>query len=267
MLCRLFLPRLLYLEKHLHFSVKLLIVCGVKGFMFSSLEKERIRILLIEEEVLVRDALKALIASWGFNVGEVANLGRASEDVRSFQPDIVLLSLSGNKDDDRKIVRDIISVCRRVPLLALLGNDCDQEFALYVVRLGARGVVLKTKPPLELRKAIHKVYETDEIWLDRSGLSKLITQLSTPTEIISTGSELLPLLSEREREVVALVTQGLKNKDIGERLFISEITVRHHLTAIFNKLGLSSRFELITYMHTIAANKSTADSSLDRLAV
>src|SRR5690348_12609019 len=70
MLCRLFLPRLLYLEKHLHFSVKLLIVCGVKGFMFSSLEKERIRILLIDEEVLVRDALKALIASWGFNVGE-----------------------------------------------------------------------------------------------------------------------------------------------------------------------------------------------------
>jgi|SRR5262245_32781622 len=235
--------------------------------MFSSLEKERIRILLIEEEVLVRDALKALIASWGFNVGEVASIGRASEDVRSFQPDIVLLSLSGNKDDDNKIVRDIISVCGRVPLLALLGNDCDQDFSLYVVRLGARGVVLKTKPPLELQKAIHKVYETDEIWLDRSGLSKLITQLSTPAEVISTRSELLPLLSEREREVVALVTQGLKNKDIGERLFISEITVRHHMTAIFNKLGLSSRWELITYMHTIAANKSSADSSLDRLAV
>ena len=244
--------------------------------MFSSLEKERIRILLIEEEVLVRDALKALIASWGFNVGEVANIERASEDVRSFQPDVVLLSLSGNKDDDTKIVRDLISFCGRVPLLALLGSDCDQNLALYVVRLGARGVVLKTKPPLELRKAIHKVSETDEIWLDRSGLSKLITQLSTPTGVISTRSESLPL-SEREREVVALVIQGLKNKDIGERLFISEITVRHHLTAIFNKLGLSSRFELMTYMHTVAANKITADSSqaiksrpqresLDRLA-
>jgi len=246
--------------------------------MFSSLEKERIRILLIEEEVLVRDALKALIGSWGFTVGEVANIGRASEDVRSFQPNIVLLSLSGNKDDDTKIVRDIIGVCGRVPLLALLGSDCDRNFPLHIVRLGARGVVLKTKPPLELQKAIHKIYETDEIWLERSGLSKLITQLSTPTEVISTRSELLPLLSEREREVVALVTQGLKNKDIGERLFISEITVRHHVTAIFNKLCLSSRFELITYMHRMAANKITADSSqaiksrperesLDRLAV
>jgi len=246
--------------------------------MFSSLEKERIRILLIEEEVLVRDALKALIASWGFNVGEVANVARASDDVRSFQPDIVVLSLSGNQGDDTKIVRDIISVCGRVPLLALLGNECDQNFALDVVRLGARGVVLRTKPPLELRKAIHKVYETDEIWLDRSGLCKLITRLSTPTEVIATRSELLPLLSEREREVVGLVIQGLKNKGIGERLFISEITVRHHLTAIFNKLGLSSRFELITYMHTMAANKITADTSqaiksrparqsIDRLAV
>jgi DNA-binding NarL/FixJ family response regulator len=109
-------------------------------------------------------------------------------------------------------------------------------------------------------------------------LSKLTTQLSTPAEVISTRRELLPLLSEREREVVALVIQGLRNKDIGERLFISEITVRHHLTAIFNKLCLSSRFELITYMHTMAANKITAASSqaiksrperdsLDRLAV
>src|SRR5262245_53372382 len=246
--------------------------------MFSSLKKERIRILLIEEQVLVRDALKALIASWGFTVGEVANVDRASEDVRSFQPDLVLLSLGGNKDDDGKIVRDIISMCGLVPLLALLGSDCDQNFSLYAIRLGARGVVLKTKPPLELQKAIHKIYETDEIWLDRSGLCKLITQLSTPTEVISTRSELLPLLSEREREVVALVVQGLKNKDIGERLFISEITVRHHLTAVFNKLCMSSRFELITYMHTMTANRTTSDSSqpiksrparesLDRLAV
>src|SRR5262249_6402995 len=211
-------------------------------------------------------------------VGEGAISGRAPEHVGSLQPQLLQHPLHRKSENDTKIDRDIISGCGRVQVLALLGNDCDLNFALDAVRLCARGVVLRTKPRLELRKAIHKVYETDEIWLDRSGLCKLITQLSTPTEVIATRSELLPLLSEREREVVGLVIQGLKNKGIGERLFISEITVRHHLTAIFNKLGLSSRFELITYMHTMAANKITADTSqaiksrparqsIDRLAV
>jgi two-component system nitrate/nitrite response regulator NarL len=229
--------------------------------MFSSAEKEPVRILLIEEEVLVRDALKALLASWRLTVGEVANIDRTAEDLRSFKPDVVLLSLSSNKNDDSKIVRDVIGACESAPLLVLLGSDHDQDFPLYVVRLGARGVVLRTKPPMELQKAIQKILESDEIWLDRRGLCKLITQLSTPNEVASTRSESLAPLTEREREVVALVMQGLKNKDIGERLFISEITVRHHLTTIFNKLCVSGRFELITYVHTMAASKSPAESS------
>lgn len=229
--------------------------------MFSSTDQEPIRILLIEEEALLRDALKALLTSWRSILGEVADISRTADEIRSFKPDIVLLSLSGNKDDDSQLVHDVIGRCGSAPLLVLLGSDCDQDFALHVVRLGARGVVLKTKPPLELQQAILKIHETDEIWLDRKALCKLVTELSTSAGAISTRSELLPLLSAREREVVALVSQGLRNKDIAERLFISEITVRHHMTAIFNKLGVSNRFELITCVHTITANKIPSSGS------
>src|SRR5262249_1407708 len=92
MLCRLFMPRLPYPRETLTFFGELINrLWGEGAFMFSSLKKERIRILLIEEEVLVRDGLKALIASWGFNVGELANSGQVSEDILSFQPDVVLL--------------------------------------------------------------------------------------------------------------------------------------------------------------------------------
>jgi DNA-binding NarL/FixJ family response regulator len=123
--------------------------------MFGS-EQESIRILLIEEEVLVREALKALLASSGFYVGEVAEADETSRHIRQLNPDIVLLSVSGDEELDNKIVRDAVSVCGDVPLLVLLGSD-DEDFRLQVIRLGATGVVLKTKPVLELQKAIREI--------------------------------------------------------------------------------------------------------------
>jgi two-component system invasion response regulator UvrY len=123
--------------------------------MFGS-EQESIRILLIEEEVLVREALKALLASSGLYVGEVAEADETSRHIRQLNPDIVLLSVSGNEELDSKIVRDAVSVCGDVPLLVLLGSD-DEDFRLQVIRLGATGVVLKTKTVLELQKAIREI--------------------------------------------------------------------------------------------------------------
>jgi DNA-binding NarL/FixJ family response regulator len=124
--------------------------------MFGS-EQESIRILLIEEEVLVREALKALLESWGLNVGEVANADEAAGHIRHLKPDIVLLSLSGNEQLDRKIVRDVVSACGDAPLLVLLASD-DEDFRLQVIRLGPRSVVLKTKPVVELLKAIQEIH-------------------------------------------------------------------------------------------------------------
>jgi|SRR5262245_21223658 len=124
--------------------------------MFGS-EQESIRILLIEEEVLVREALKAILESWGLNGGEVANADEAAWHIRHLRPDIVLLSLSGNEELDSTIVRDVVSACGDAPLLVLLASD-DEDFRSQVIRLGARSVVLKTKPVLELQKAIQEIH-------------------------------------------------------------------------------------------------------------
>jgi len=209
-----------------------------------------IRILLVEDESLVRSALEALLSSWpGFQVvGETETNTEVVELVRRLDADVVLLSLGGIQDADLKLVRHLAIVSESVPVLVLMG-DCPEEFRIQLIRHGARGVVLRRKPSLELRKAIEKLHQTDEIWLDRTALVSLITAVRPLTPVESAESELLPLLTGREREIVSFVIKGLKNKEVGKRLFISETTVRHHLTTIFNKLNISSRFELIAYIH------------------
>jgi DNA-binding NarL/FixJ family response regulator len=225
-----------------------------------------IQILLVEEEALVRAALQALVASWsGFHVvGEAATKDEVAQQFRRVQPHVVLVSLGGIEDSDLKTVRELTAISGHARLLTLVG-DCNKDFRLQIIRNGARGVVLRSKPASELQKAIQTIHQTDEIWLDRAALSSLITHAKGPIVVDSGRSELFGRLTEREREIVTLVTQGLKNKEVGDRLFISETTVRHHLTTIFNKLSISSRFELIAYVHangdvSEVLNSRSADS-------
>ena len=210
-----------------------------------------IRILLVEEEALVRTALQKLLESWaGFEViGEASSKDETLELINHLDPDVILLSLPGGEDRDLEVVQDRAQASGRARILVLMGQ-CEPPARIRVVRMGARGVVQKKKSANELRKALHKICEGNEIWLDRTSLTSLITQVadSVDDEHAPEASR-FALLTDREREVVAFVVKGLKNREVGERLFISETTVRHHLTTIFNKLSVSSRFELIAYLH------------------
>src|SRR5262245_58134656 len=235
-----------------HFSVHSSSPTGRQGrTVMSKTEQNTVRILLMEEEALVRAALQALVASWaGFQiVAEAGTKDEAVQQLRRLEPHVIVLSLGGTEDGDLKTIRDMAAISGRAKLLALVG-ECNRDFRLQVVQYGARGVVLRSKPASELQKAIERIHQTDEIWLDRAALASLITQGKPAITIDNSGrSELFRRLTDREREIVVLVTQGLKNKEVGQRLFISETTVRHHLTTIFNKLNISSRFELIAYVH------------------
>jgi DNA-binding NarL/FixJ family response regulator len=107
------------------------------------------------------------------------------------------------------------------------------------------GIVLKEHAADQLLKAIEKVNK-GEVWIERSMMGSMIQELSRPPLV---DPELVKIesLTEREREVIALVGEGLKNKQVGERLFISETTVTHHLSSVFSKLDVSDRLELIIY--------------------
>jgi len=209
-----------------------------------------VRILLFDEETLVRAALRKLLESWnGIEVvSECGNTEEAVDGIQRSDPDLVLATMTSDNEEDFEMVGDLVRASERAKVLVLTG-ETSQEAVIGVVRLGARGVVFKKRAAAELRKAIQKVHE-GELWLDRLSLAMLVTEATRPDPSRGgKGQSRFGLLTGREREVTALVTKGYKNKEIGERLFISETTVRHHLTTIFKKLNVSSRFELITYLH------------------
>jgi DNA-binding NarL/FixJ family response regulator len=208
-------------------------------------QEQRTRILLVEGECIVRAALQKLLETWPEYevVGATGNFEDTVELLGRVDPDVILLTLPDDSDG-LDMVRDLVRAAERAQILILLGASVS-TLAVDVVKLGARGVVHKNKAPEELRRAIQKVHLGREIWLDRASLASLITVGLRRED----SQKYFSALTRREREVVGLVSKGLKNKEVGEGLFISETTVRHHLTTIFGKLDVRNRFELIDYLH------------------
>jgi DNA-binding NarL/FixJ family response regulator len=206
--------------------------------------ESKTRIFLVEEECLVRAALRILLESWPecAVVGDAGSSTEALKALGRLDPDLVLLSLSRVDSQSLELVGGFVQASAP-QVIALVGESLVPNAAAEIVRLGARGVVRKTTVPDELRRAIQKIHLGKEIWLDRASMANLVTaKFDTPTSAFD-------LLTQRECEVARLVNRGLKNKEVGERLFISETTVRHHLTTIFSKLEVRNRFELIDHLH------------------
>jgi DNA-binding NarL/FixJ family response regulator len=163
-------------------------------------------------------------------------------------PDVVLLVLDPNVPGADDALRTAIADWKPVPILVWSDSD-DQQTPLALVRKGARGVVRKHGEADHLGTAIRKVC-AGEIWLSRGCLSRLIDDMATTTDThpsIAYRSAGFAALTEREREVVALIAEGLHNRAIAQKLGITDNTVRHHLTAVYGKVGVADRLELAVY--------------------
>ena len=160
-----------------------------------------------------------------------------------YKPDILLLDLRMPEKDGLGVLEEINfdSMPTRVIVLTAAEDDRD---VVRAMRLGARGVVLKQSASDLLVKSIRKVSD-GEIWLDNRMTAEVIDAFKKSAE--SGQRREKPLLSDREKEIVQLVAQGFRNREIGEKLFISEQTVKNHLHNIFDKLGVSDRLELALY--------------------
>lgn len=213
-----------------------------------------IRVLLIDDHAVVRRGLRLLIESEpGLKVaGEASHRTDALTTAEREQPDIILLDLLLADVDGLDLIPELIAAAREARILVLTGV-LNPEAHARAMRLGAMGVVLKEKAPEALIKAIKKVYE-GEVWLDRAMVANVFGEKARAVKKHDPEAAKVATLTEREREVVALVGEGLRNKQIADRLFISEGTVRNHLTTIFSKLEVSDRFELImlAYRHGLA---------------
>jgi DNA-binding NarL/FixJ family response regulator len=182
-------------------------------------------------------------------VGEAGTRAEGLAIATREQPDIVLLDLDMGAESGLDFMPHLLAAAPNARVVILTGLR-DTEAHRRAVHLGAIGLVFKEKAAEVLIKAIEKVHG-GEVWLDRALTASVLSEMSHADgrERADPDIHKISFLTEREREVVGLVCEGLKNKQIGDRLFISEATVRNHLTSILSKLGLSDRFELALYAY------------------
>ncbi len=206
--------------------------------------KNPIRVAIADDHPIFRDGLRRLLEHEDdiVVVGEVSSGAECPALLAKVKPDILLLDLRMPDKDGLTLLEEMNfdSMSSRVIVLTATEDDRD---VIRAMRLGARGVVLKQSASDLLIKSIHKV-AGGEIWLDKRMTSEVMKAFSKSAE---TGRREKPLLSDREKEIVQLVAQGYRNREIGEKLFISEQTVKNHLHNIFDKLGVSDRLELALY--------------------
>jgi DNA-binding NarL/FixJ family response regulator len=219
--------------------------------MVSAHPTNSIRILLIDDHLIVRAGLSLLIESHEgmIVVGEASTRIDAVTIAAREQPDIILLDLDMGDESGLDFLSELRDAARSARVVVLTGMR-DLEAHRRAVHLGAMGLVSKDKAAEVLIKAIQKVH-AGEAWLDRSLTASVLSDASHAGEVrkADSAAERIESLTDRELEVVALVCQGLKNKQIADKLFISEATVRNHLTSILSKLELSDRFDLALYCY------------------
>ncbi len=213
-----------------------------------------IRVLIIDDANLFRDGLANLLKSQqGIEVAGCAeSLSSAIEGLRKMRPDIVLLGWPASSSDCNKVFGAIHDAKLNARVIMLVNEEVKEDF-LDAVRQGCCGIVPRQTSTELLVKSIRRVH-AGEFWLDRMTTADVIRRLAkkTPSPTTNTGARLglreqTGALSGREREIVILVAQGFKNREMAERMFISEQTVKNHLHNIFDKLGVSDRLELALY--------------------
>jgi two-component system, NarL family, nitrate/nitrite response regulator NarL len=218
---------------------------------------QAIRVLLIEDHAVVQAGLRLLIESRRelVVVGAATNHADALALAAREQPHIILLDLDLGIENGLDLLPGLLATAGQARVLILTGvRDVNEHH--QAIRQGAMGLVLKEQAPDVLLKAIEKVH-AGEVWLDRAMLARVLSEMvAGGARPVNTVAARIARLTEREREVIALVNEGLKNKQISDRLSISETTVRHHLTSIFAKLGVESRLELVIFAHRHGLSKS-----------
>jgi DNA-binding NarL/FixJ family response regulator len=214
-----------------------------------------IRLLLVDDQQLICQGLKAMLSlESDLEVIGIAHNGKAAlEQVEALQPDVVLMDLKMPVMDGREATRLICQSFPNTSVLVLTTFD-DDGYIVDAMRAGAKGYLLKDMPSEELAQAIRLV-QSGYTQLAPGLMDKLLTGFSaapaTPTP--TTQPSKLPALEQltpREQEVLRLIGKGLTNRDIAQQLFISEGTVKTHVTHLLNRLNLRNRSQLAIYANS-----------------
>jgi DNA-binding NarL/FixJ family response regulator len=207
-----------------------------------------IAVALVEPQALIREALRLLLnADEGIRVvAEAPTLGDMLIAAPNLHVHVVLMSVEPGGEDPFGPLGELANLLPERGRTLVLTGDADPGLHLQMIEFGAMGVFMKDQSGDVLGKAIRKVH-SGELWLDRTRTASVIARLTGGRRDEQLEAAKVQSLTTREREIVALVADGLTNRQIAERLFISEATARNHLTSILGKLELTDRFQLAVY--------------------
>lgn len=194
-----------------------------------------ISVLIVDDHPVVRDGLRGMFASApGFTVlGEASDGVEAVERAAELDPDVILMDLRMPGGGGVDAIRELTRARARAKVLVLTTYDTDSD-TLPAIEAGATGYLLKDAPRDELFTAVRAAAQGRTV-LSPAVASRLVSAVRAPR---APGNE---PLSTREREVLALVAKGTSNREIARELFISEATVKTHLTHLYAKLAVKDR--------------------------
>lgn len=202
-----------------------------------------IQLLIVDDHAMVRKGMKALLSEYpDINViGEAANGLKAIELVEKLQPDVVLIDLSMPVMDGIEAIRRIIAIHPDQRIIVLTSYSGDDKL-FPAIKAGAMGYLLKDAQPEELVQSIRNVY-SGEPSLNPTIAWRLLRGM-TGVETTKRSAE---ELSEREIEVLRLLTQGKTDQEIAKELVLTDVTIRTHISRILSKLGLKNRVQAALY--------------------
>jgi DNA-binding NarL/FixJ family response regulator len=203
----------------------------------------KIRVLITDDQSMVRAGFRMLLADEADIdvVAEASNGLEAVEKAERYHPAVVLMDIRMPELDGLEATRRILAANPAARILILTTFDLD-EYIYEALRAGASGFVLKDDPPEQLIAAIHTVAAGDALLspVVTKRVIKQFTHIPRPTPLPE-----LDELTAREREILRLIAEGLSNAEIGERLYISETTVKTHVTHVLHKLNLRDRVQAV----------------------
>jgi DNA-binding NarL/FixJ family response regulator len=209
-----------------------------------------IRVLVVDDQLLVRAGFRALLDSQSDIevVGEAADGTEALRLARDLLPDVVLMDIRMPGMDGLEATRLIAAnkELDRVRIVILTTFDLD-EYVFEALRVGASGFLVKNTEPAELIHAVRAVAAGDAL-LSPSVTKRLVAQFARQAKKPQSAPE-LDRLTEREREVMALVGEGLSNEEIAERLVVSPATAKTHVSRTMVKLGARDRAQLVVFAY------------------
>lgn len=217
-----------------------------------------IRILLADRQEIFRDSVKRLLESEpGFVVtGGAGDASQALQLVRDLDPDVLLLDLALRNGDSLEVLRELAAMRHRVRTIGLI-DGTQKSVQKAALRHGARGTIRRDSATQVLFESIRTVFR-DEHWICNDTSRTANATSAAPQRDVPTPAKRFNL-TRREMDIVSAVAAGESNKSIARKLSLSEDTVKHHVSHVFDKLGVFSRLELAVFAFNNDLVKDIAD--------